>query len=126
MYPNILAKGQTFNFSSYADEALRTWHEDAAQMDVTGMGAYEAEMHAAWVEAMVTEAHRRALGIKVRSVITIPVAGGWSSNETFIGTSGEFMEAFGLRLADRPFAACGQAQGLNAHGELVTLDWQVQ
>lgn len=122
----------TFDFAHLSDTQLRETF-DIWAADTGDQGEEWSELYRAGMAAIVEESHRRALGIKRRE-ITISSYGrrenGWDShswmdNQVHVGTSAEFMEAFGLRLTDRPYTNAGTATGVDGNGYHVTLEWQV-
>lgn len=127
-----IATAADFDFSHLSDTQLRETF-DIWSKDDGAQGAEWSELYRVGMEAIVEESHRRALGIKRRE-ITISSFGrrenGWDGhsfldNQVHVGTGAEFMEAFGLRLTDRPFAATGKAVGVDGNGYHITLEWFV-
>lgn len=89
-----------------------------------------AEAYCTGRTAIVEETHRRALGIRKYEVDVTCYArhsvtgASWCDYETFVGTTPEFMERYGLRSVNDPYRAQGDAIGRSANGEQVTMSWQ--
>lgn len=118
----------SFDFSDLTDADLRVTF-DLWATDNAPSGDW-VELYAAGRAAIIEEAHRRALGIR-KYEITITcysrhssTGASWGDYETFVGTTPEFMERFGLRSVNDPYRAQGDAVGRSANGEQVTLEWQ--
>lgn len=118
----------SFEFNSLNDVQLREtfelWAPGNADTDDW------AELYAAGQAAIIEEAHRRALGIRKYEVDVTCYAqhsstgASWFYNETFVGTTPEFMERYALRGVNAPYRASGEAVGRSANGEQVTMSWQ--
>lgn len=123
-----IATTADFNFDHFTDEQLRETFELWAPTNLPG--DQWAELYEVGRAAIIEEAHRRALGIRKYEVEVTCYArhsstgASWFYFETFVGTTPEFMDRYGLRLINRPCAKQGEAVGYSANGEQVTMTWQ--
>lgn len=123
----------SFDFSKSTDAQLREAFDLWAPENTLGDTPEWREMYAAGRLAIIEEAHRRALGIKVREIVITSTGrrvGGadghsFRGSDRHVGTAREFAEAFGLRLVDRPCARQGSAKGVDGNGYEITLEWWV-
>lgn len=116
-----------FDFGNQSDEQLREvfelWAPDNAP------SAQWAELYSDGREAIVAEAHRRALGVHKWSIDLVCYAKdsssgvSWGDYVSFVGTVAEFMQEYGLKITNRPAAKTGEAVVWSPNNERVQMAW---